>query len=241
MVSRNKSKKNVSQEGYGTINFYDIVPKKYLGASIHCKEEKKMNIKLPSRFIVVGASGSCKTNWLMNFITLVDSFDRVTLYAKDTDETLYAFLIDALKACRIQHEVFNDLSEVIPTSEYDPNKNNLVIFDDFNNASKKELEPIKDIYTMGRKKGITAVYIAQTYYNVPKVVRGNNNYLVIFKIQDEMDLKSVIRGNSLGIGLERALEMLEYVRSLGDRHFLLIDKATSNPQLKYRVDWGVKK
>ena len=189
------SRKLINKEdlvGLGTKNFYEIVPKKYLQSSINYANKAKMNINLPARIAVVGASGSCKTNWLINFIELVDSFDTVTIYAKNTEETLYAFLIDALKVANIPCSVFNDLSNVIPCDQYNKNKNNLVIFDDFNNASTKELEPVKDIYTMGRKSGITSVYIAQKYHSIPIVVRSNINYLVIFKISTKNDLARVI-------------------------------------------------
>jgi hypothetical protein len=224
--------------GLGTKNFYVGMDKKYKPHSIEYPNKSKIHINLPCRIGVIGASGSCKTNWLLNFICLVDSFDRVTIYAKNLEEPLYLMLLDALKKSGIKHESFNTIEDVIPCPEYDAKKNNLVIVDDFQNASAKQLQPVNDIATMGRKNGITFVYIAQTFHRgIPLVVRANLNYLVIFKINTTGDLQRILNDNSLDMSVDKMRELLRYIRSLGITNFLLIDKDTNEPDLKYRINF----
>ncbi len=138
-------------------NFYDVIPKSILSSipAIKYANESKINIKLPAGIILCGSSGGGKTNWLLHFLSLVDSFDRGTIYAKNTSEPLYVFLIQSLLNAGIQCEVFNDLDNVIPPSEYDPKMNNCIVIDDF--MSAKSLESIEDYFTAGRKQNITPI------------------------------------------------------------------------------------
>ena len=40
----------------------------------------------PFRMLIIGASGSCKTNILLHLIEKFHLIDKIYLYAKDTDE-----------------------------------------------------------------------------------------------------------------------------------------------------------
>jgi len=224
----------------GTRNYYEILPKaiKKLSHSINYPNKAKINIHLPSGYGIVGATGSMKTNHLINLIEAIDTFDRVTIYAKKLDEVLYIYLIDCLEKAGIQHEEFDHLDSVIPPSEYDSSKNNLVIIDDFMNAPKKSLEPIVDLFTMGRKNGITPVYIAQSYFlGIPQTIRNNISYLAIFKLRAKNDMARILTDVSLDLDRDNMIKLLAHIRSLGPTHFMLIDKVTDDPKLKLRIDF----
>ena len=47
----------------------------------------------PYRILIIGGSGSCKTNALLNLINNQPDIDKVYLYAKDPYETKYQYLI----------------------------------------------------------------------------------------------------------------------------------------------------
>lgn len=233
-----KTKKADQIAGLGTRNYYEVMPSKYMPPGITYPNMSKMNIKLPSRIGVIGASGSMKTNWLLNFIECIDTFDRITLYAKNIDEPLYKFLIDCLKKSRIPYQVFKTIENVIPVSDYSPNENNLVIIDDFQNSSAKALEPINDLFTMGRKNGITTIYIAQTYFKgIPSIIRANLNYLVILKISTKGDLQRMMTDNCVDIDLADALDLLRRIRAEKQTYFMLFDKETNDPSLKVRKNY----
>ena len=47
----------------------------------------------PYRILIIGGSGSRKTNILLNLISQQDDVDKIYLYAKDLSEPKYEFLI----------------------------------------------------------------------------------------------------------------------------------------------------
>ena len=51
----------------------------------------------PYRILIVGGSGSRKTNVLLNLISQQDGIDKIYLYAKDLSEPKYEFLIKKLE------------------------------------------------------------------------------------------------------------------------------------------------
>ena len=60
----------------------------------------------PYRILIIGGSGSGKTNALLNLIKEQDDIDKIYLYAKDLSEPKYEFLIKKRKDVGTKH--FND-------------------------------------------------------------------------------------------------------------------------------------
>ena len=60
----------------------------------------------PYRILIIGGSGSGKTNALLNLINKQPGIDKIYLYAKDPYEKKYQFLINKRK--RIGLKRFND-------------------------------------------------------------------------------------------------------------------------------------
>ena len=68
----------------------------------------------PYRILIIGGSGSGKTNALLNLIKEQDDIDKMYLYAKDLIEPKYGFLI---KKCEdVGTNYFNDLNAFIECS-----------------------------------------------------------------------------------------------------------------------------
>ena len=71
----------------------------------------------PFRMLIIGPSGSSKTNALLNFIQNLNEttpVDKIYLYAKDLSEPKYEFLISNRKKAGIKH--FNDSTAFIEYS-----------------------------------------------------------------------------------------------------------------------------
>ena len=57
----------------------------------------------PCRFLIIGGSGSGKTNALLNLINQQGDIDKIYLYAKDLNEPKYEYLIKNPKSTGIKH------------------------------------------------------------------------------------------------------------------------------------------
>ena len=60
----------------------------------------------PYRILIIGGSGSGKTNVLLNLIENQSDIDKIYLYAKDPYEQKYQYLINKRESVGINH--FND-------------------------------------------------------------------------------------------------------------------------------------
>ena len=68
----------------------------------------------PQRILIIGGSGSGKTNALLTLINKQPDIDEIYLYAKDPYEAKYQFLINNRKNIRLKH--FNDRKAFIEYS-----------------------------------------------------------------------------------------------------------------------------
>ena len=91
--------------------------------------------------MIIGGSGSGKTNALVNLITEQDNIDKFYLYAKDLSEPKYEFLMKKREDAGIKHlndskafiECSNTMDEVSENiDEYNPTRKRkiLIVFDD---------------------------------------------------------------------------------------------------------------
>ena len=69
----------------------------------------------PIQNIIIGGSGSGKTNTLLNLINNQPDIDKVYLYAKDPYEDKYQFLIKKRESIGLKH--FNDSKAFIEYSD----------------------------------------------------------------------------------------------------------------------------
>ena len=65
----------------------------------------------PYRILIIGGSGSGKTNTLLNLINEQKDIDKIYLYAKDLSESKYKYLIKNRENVGIKH--LNDLKTFI--------------------------------------------------------------------------------------------------------------------------------
>ena len=95
----------------------------------------------PYRILIIGGSGSGKTNTLLNLINKQKDIDKIYLYAKDLSEPKYEYLIKNRENAGIKHlndgnaftEYFNTMDDVYKNiDDYNPNRRRkiLIVFDD---------------------------------------------------------------------------------------------------------------
>ena len=174
----------------------------------------------PYRILIVGRSGSGKTNALWNLIKNQLDIDKIYLYAKDPYERKYQYLINKREKVGLDHfkdakafmEYSNYMQDVHKNIEdYNPGKKRkiLIVFGDmiayiiinkklnsvvtelfFNN--KKLYSVVIELFIRGRKLNISIVFIAQSYFKVPKDVRLNSTHFFIMKIPNKREFQRLL-------------------------------------------------
>ena len=151
----------------------------------------------PYRILLVGGSGSTKTNALLNLINNQPDIDKIYLYAKDPYEAKYQDLIKKLEKVGSDHfkdrkafmEYSNDMEDVYKNIEnYNPGKKRkiLIVFDDMiaDMVNNKALNPVAtELFIRGRKPNISIVFMTQSYFKVPKDVRLNSIHFLSREFQ----------------------------------------------------------
>ena len=146
----------------------------------------------PYRILIIGGSGSGKTNVLLNLINHQPDIDKIYLHAKDPYEAKYQYLINKREKLGLDH--FNDPKAFMEYSNdmQDAYKNNpikkrkvLIVYDDMiaDMINNNKLNPVvTELFIRGTKLNISIVFITQSYFKVPKDVRLNSTHFFIMKI-----------------------------------------------------------
>ena len=189
----------------------------------------------PYRILIIGGSGSGKTNTLLNLIDNQPNIDKIYLYAKDLYEPKYQFLINKRESIRLKHfndpkafiEYSNDMHDVYKNiNNYNPDKENkiLIVFDDMiaDMINSKKLNSIAtELFIRDRKLNISLVFITQSYFKVPKDVRLNTTHFFIMKIPNKRELQQIAMSHSSDIDFKDFIKI--YKKCTDKPYSFLVD------------------
>ena len=200
------------------------------------------------RILIVGGSGSGKTNALLNLINNQPDIDNIYLYAKDPYQTKYQYLINKREKVGLDHfddpkafmEYSDDMQDVYKNIEdYNPIKKRkvLIVFDDMiaDMVNTKKLNPIvTELFISGRKINISIVFITQSYFKVPKDVRLNSTHFFILKIPNKRELQQIALNHSSDIDFKDFMKT--YKKYTAKPYSFLVNDTTlpSDDPLKFR-------
>ena len=198
------------------INLDNIVSNKNTSSSEHNN--------WPFRILVIGPSGSGKTNALLHLIDKFHPIDKTYLYAKDTGEPKYQYLINKREQVRIKDlnnphgfiEYPNDMNDALENiNNYNKNRDKkiLTIFDymvaDIM-RSEKFKAIVKELFIRCRKLNISIILITQSYFRTPKDARLNSTHYILMKISNKKELKSIAEENSGHLDFKDFLKIYNY-------------------------------
>ena len=147
----------------------------------------------PYRVLIIRGSESEKTNLLLSLLENQPDIDKIYLYAKDPYQSKHQYLINKRESVGINHfkdpkafiEYSNDMNDVYKNiDDYNPDKENQTIdFDMIADTihNKKLNSIVTELFIGGRKLNISLVFITQSFFKVPKVVRLNTSHFFIVK------------------------------------------------------------
>jgi len=202
------SKKKQEEPKAEIINWYEKIPKEMLDSAenpnVHIH-----NLKIPFRMCVVAPSGSGKTNFLVNLIHLFSqgskgTFADICIITRNKDEPLYNFLTTKCDQIQVKEGIHN----LPQLDKMDKKVNHLVCFDDL--VLAKDQSAIENYYIRARKLNCSVIYLSQSYYRIPKVIRNNCSYMVILKLSGNREVNMILSEFGLGVSREQLLGMYEF-------------------------------
>jgi len=189
-------------------NFYEIMPKDLIQKA-HNPNKKEHQFDLPFRAVLCSPSGSGKTNMLLNMIHLFSkgsgTFSSITIITKVANEPLYNFLKLKSESIRIEE----GLSKTPRLEDFDKDENHLIVWDDL--VLSKNLEMVENYYIRARKFNVSCIFISQSYYAIPTMIRKNCNYMIILKLgSGQREVKMICAELGGRMEKEQLMNMYEY-------------------------------
>ena len=205
-----------------------------------------------SRIVIIGSSGSGKTNFLVNMLIKPQIlYEKVFMYSKNLHQEKYSFLKSEInntenlinskrKKGTPSHKIIekwtNDIDEMLSLDELESHKDtlNILIIDDFPILTKQQQLHISKIYSMARHFNTTVIYLQQLYFQLPRGVRLNLTHIVLF--QNKNKREKTLLAQELSSDLENGQQFSRIYETTLDKKykFLLIDNTTDDPQRRYR-------
>jgi hypothetical protein len=216
------------------IDWYKKIPSKYL-TKTHNPNFSIHGITLPFRMLIIGGSGAGKTQTLLNLIhNMGNTFNDIYIITKNKHEPLYEYLEDKLGKSGLK--VVEGINNA-PDLDKDVSKEDqtLIIMDDL--VLERNQKALEEFFIRARKQNCSLVYISQSYFAVPQMIRKNLNYLVIKRLANLPDLFRIMREYSLGIDKKVLLQLYEKSTTDNKQDFLLVD-LDAEPKDRFRKNFS---
>jgi len=215
-------------------DYYKVMPKKFI-LNTHNPNKKIHGINVPFRILIVGGSGAGKTQTLLNLIRVMNgTFQNIHIITKNKDEPLYNYIEDKLGKSGLT--ISEGISSAPDLDGFNKKEQSLIVMDDL--VLEKNQKTLEQYFIRARKLNCSLVYISQSYYGVPKMIRQNLNYLIIKRLNSIQDLFRIMREYSLGIDKATLQDIYEDAVSDNKQDFLLID-IDAEPTERFRKNWSV--
>lgn len=223
-----KPKKNSQQSG-NIINMYEHMPKEFLD-KVDNPNYDLHKLKLPMRMCVIAPSGAGKTNFLINLLKIFSSgkgtFQTVDIITRNKDEPLYKWI----QTKSDQINIKEGLSNTPQLDKFDKELNHLVVWDDL--VLSKDLTMVENYYIRARKLNCSVIFISQSYFKIPKIIRNNCSYMVLLKLSGNREVNLILSEFGLGVTKDELIKIYEFATQ---EKFspLLIDMETG-PESRFR-------
>jgi GTPase SAR1 family protein len=214
------------------INWYEKVPKGMLLQSENPNKHLH-GMNTPFRACCVAPSGSGKTSWLLSLIHLFSqgkgTFADITIITRNKDEPLYTFLQSKCESIVIKE----GLENLPRLDKFNKNESHLVCLDDL--VLERDLTAVSNYYVRCRKLNVSIVFLSQSYYKIPKIIRSNCSYLVILKMSGLRDVSMIMSEFGLGVSKEKLIEIYQYATA--EKFNALIVDLEAEPEKRFRKNF----
>jgi hypothetical protein len=217
----------------------------------------KHSFHLPLRMLICGASGSGKSNTLLNFLSVIGSVFKVIVFCvKTRDEPLYELLDSKTedgsiqwyqgtmkKLCangrrKLQQNMppLNEINKKERTKKNDDegvDPPTLIVFDDC--VMDANQEDILQYFIRGRKRNVSCIYLSQSYYTTPKDIRLNCSNVLLKAGNSAKDLNRMLKEFSVNLSQPELIQA--YNDSTGSfEGFLHVDLLKGKVYNSFSID-----
>lgn len=195
------------------------------------------------RWLVIGSSGSGKTNLILDAIiqSKID-FDHLYLFVRDPHQDKYQFLIRWFTELETQYQeenneavsmvtVISDPNDFIDVDDFDSSMKNLVLFDDL--VLEKDQHRMITFFLRGRHRSISSIYLTQSYFSTPKNIRINCDFFTIFGVPSQNELIQLTKEHSMGMD-NTMFKKLFHEATKEKYSFMVIDRQTDDERKQIR-------
>ena len=215
----------------GMVDYYKVMPRKFLLQS-HNPNFKDHKLNLPFRMLIIGGSGAGKTQTLMNLIRVMNgTFNNIHIITKNKDEPLYNYLESKVDTGL---SITEGIDSAPNLDEFDKKEQSLIVMDDL--VLEKNQKQLEQYFIRARKLNCSLVYLSQSYFGVPKMIRMNLNYLIIKRLNTLQDLFRMMREYSLGVSKDVLVDLYQHSIQDNKQDFLLVD-LDSEPKDRFRFNF----
>jgi hypothetical protein len=195
-------------DGGRIVNMYEKIPKEFLD-NVENPNFHLHQLKIPFRMCIVAPSGSGKTNFLVNLLRVFScgdkgTFSTINIITRNADEPLYRWITSKCDQIIIKE----GLSNTPQLDKFDKEKNHLVVWDDL--VLSKDLSMVENYYIRARKLNCSVIFISQSYFKIPKIIRNNCSYMVLLKLSGNREVNLILSEFGLGITKEELIALYEY-------------------------------
>jgi Tfp pilus assembly ATPase PilU len=224
-------KKKDAVNANGMVDYYKVMPQKFILKS-HNPNFKDHKLNLPFRMLIIGGSGAGKTQTLMNLIRVMNgTFNNIHIITKNKDESLYNYLESKVDTGLSITEGIDSAPDL---DNFDKKEQTLIVMDDL--VLEKNQKQLEQYFIRARKLNCSLVYLSQSYFAVPKMIRMNLNYLIIKRLNTLQDLFRMLREYSLGVSKDVLVDLYQHSIQDNKQDFLLVD-LDSEPKDRFRFNF----
>jgi len=146
---------------------------------------------------------------LVNLISLFSkgkkgTFATINIITRNKDEPLYKWIQTKTNQIVIKE----GLSNTPKLDDFDKDKNHLVVWDDL--VLSKDLSMVENYYIRARKLNVSVIFISQSFFKIPKIIRNNCSYMVLLKLSGQREVNLILSEYGLGITKEELMDLYKY-------------------------------
>jgi Cdc6-like AAA superfamily ATPase len=186
----------------------------------------------PFNAIVCGKTGCGKGNLLSNCLFRFLHYDKLYVYAKQINQEKYDQIQTAFEDIPDKLVMSDDIEDIIGVQDLDKSEQSIIIIDDM--VAEKNQSKIIDLWISGRHGNASCIYLTQLYTAVPRPIRLNTHYIVLYKTGNRKELSIIFQELGDDIEKDKFIKLYQEATS-GKFNFFLVDKLSNEQLLKYRM------